>query len=617
VKQDGSVWCWGTLGEGDPVGVTSSNITPAMVDGVAGATAVAVGLDTVCAIVTGGAVMCWGGYGGPDMLGNGTAGGSATPVPVTGLTGVTSLTVGGAFACAVTGAGGVECWGYGGQGQLGQGDTQLISSPIPVDVMGLTSGVQSVAAGPESVCALTVAGSVWCWGVADDDELGDGVAPDLDVLGPMGYLRGVPVKVSGLSGHPKALSGGNAPCVVTENGGIDCWGLTAEYGTTPVQVALPSNGPMGTVDAVSVAIGGDESNGFACAVTSQGLTACWGRNDFGELGDGAMTATLSPVATTGDPLLETATMAISASPEGPFACALARGQVECWGAGGSGQLGNDQQVYAQNQAVPVSLPTGIDFVGVSAGGLSACALSMAGGVYCWGDNSYGEIGDGTVSTEGGPVKTPVSVPTLASGVTAVSVGLDYACALLTGGTVDCWGDNSLGQLGTTTASATPTPTPVPGISGATSLSAGWFSTCVTTSAGSIYCWGYGEDCELGDNACQSSTAPVRVQMDPGFVVGATKVAVGYNSACAIVSGGAWCWGSDGIGNSTISSLYSAPYAVPVTGLAMGVTDIAVGHTSACAIASGTLSCWGTNTGGQLGNGGAVNELVATPVPGFP
>jgi len=618
VKQDGSVWCWGTLGEGDPVGVTSSSITAVPVVGVTGASSVAVGLDTVCAIVTGGAVMCWGGYGGPDMLGNGTTGGSMAPVAVTGLTGVTSLTGGATFACAVTGTGGVECWGYGGQGQLGQGDTQLSTSPLPVDVMELTSGVEAVAAGPESVCALKVDGTVWCWGVADDDQLGNGLAPDLDVHGEMGYLRGVPVQVAGLPGPAKVLSGGNAPCVVTEKGGIACWGLTAAVATTPVPVALPSNGVITTsaIDAVSVTIGGDESNGFACAVTSQGLTACWGRNDFGELGDGAMTSTLAPVET-GSVLLTNGTTAVSASPDEPFACAVARGQVQCWGIDVSGELGDGQQASSVDDAVAVSLPAGIGFTSVSAGGLGACALSAAGAVYCWGDNSYGEIGDGTVGTGGGPVKTPVALPTLTSGVTAVSVGLDYACALLSGGTVDCWGDNSLGQLGTSSPSANPTPTPVPGITGANSLSAGWFSTCVTTTAGNIYCWGYGGDCELGNNTCQSSTSPVEVQMDPGFVSGATKVAVGYNSACAIVNGGAWCWGSNALGNATLSTLYTAPYAVAVTGLGKDVTDIAVGHTSACAVAGGALSCWGTNTGGQLGNGGVGNELTATPVPGFP
>jgi alpha-tubulin suppressor-like RCC1 family protein len=616
VKVDGSVWCWGELG--GFIGVaTSPEVSPAQVSGVVGATDVSVGIDTACAIVAGGSVMCWGGFGGAGTLGNGTISGSSAPVMVTRLgSGVTSISVGFDSVCAVNGTGGVECWGSGEAGQLGQGNSNTTDSQIPVGVMGLDGGVQSVAVGEDVACALTKKGTVWCWGEADTGALGNG-SPDLDEVSAIGHYSGTPVEVQGLSETPIALSKGFglAPCVVTASGAVDCWGLTCERESTPVSVALPGNGfSTGKVSAVGVAIGGDESNGFACAVTSQKETACWGSNSYGQLGDNSTNLTGVPVLTRSN-LLSSSATAVSAGLDQPFACGLGAAQAQCWGYNEMGQLGNGMTASFVDAPLDIDLPSTTKIASVSVGGLSACAVTTAGALYCWGDNLEGEVGDGTTMTR----ETPVEV--LSSGVTAVSVGLDYACAILTGGTVDCWGDNMLGQLGTGTGSTT-RPTPVPGLTDVTSISAGWFSTCAVSS-GNIYCWGFGDDCELGNagcptTGCASSAAPVQVvtgSSDP--ITDATQVSVGNTSACAIVGGGVLCWGDGPIGSANLSSLFTIGCAVPVTGLEAGVTDLAVGYTSACAIVDGGLQCWGDNSGGQIGNGGPTNESVATPVPGFP
>jgi serine/threonine-protein kinase len=129
----------------------------------------------------------------------------------------------------------------------------------------------------------------------------------------------------------------------------------------------------------------------------------------------------------------------------------------------------------------------------------------------------------------------------------------------------------------------------------------------------IECWGFGGNCQFGNQKCQQMSAtPVSVSE----LTGASKVAAGLESACAIVGGAAYCWGNTAIGNAFFSPIDYATTPVPVTGLTSGVTDVAVGGSSACAVVNNVVQCWGANSAGQLGNGGAVNHLVATPITGF-
>jgi alpha-tubulin suppressor-like RCC1 family protein len=205
------------------------------------------------------------------------------------------------------------------------------------------------------------------------------------------------------------------------------------------------------------------------------------------------------------------------------------------------------------------------------------------------------------------------VPALQGGVTQVSVGFDFACALLSDATVDCWGDNGFGELGDGTMASHFVPMPAVGVTGATSISTGFGFACATTAT-DVLCWGTGGLCQLGNGPCVSSPTPVSVS----GLSGATKVACGYQSACAIVDGGAYCWGAIATGDPTVDPFLGASVPVPVAGIpkGSGATDIAVGYASACAIVKGAAQCWGENTAGQIGNGGAVNALVATRVSGF-
>jgi alpha-tubulin suppressor-like RCC1 family protein len=594
VKTDGTVWCWGdgyggTLGNG----TQDSSAVPVQVAGLSGtATAVSVGGDVVCALLTGGTVECWGGYQLYGDLGNGSLDQSFAPVAVSGLTGVKAIAAGYTSVCALTTGGAVECWGEGDVGELGNG--AMANDSLPVQVTGLSTGVTAVSTGNNSACAIKQDGSVWCWGYGDDGELGTGT-----IVFGSGQLPSsdVPVQVQGISGRATSISVGGAPCVTTASGGVDCWGLTAEVALAPVSVV----DLVGTMASVSLG-GSRDSRSFACALGASGQVDCWGGNAEGQLGNGNSTSSLVPVRNT---TLITGATAVATGAAADFACGITSGVVMCWGDNSAGQLGNNSTTSTSTPVSVQGLPAG-EAASVSVGHETACAVTTGGAAYCWGDNTFGELGNDSAASS----SVAVPVQGLGSGVSAVSVGIDYACALLTGGTVQCWGNNTSGTLGNGTTTLSQVPVPVSSLTGATSIATGWYSACAVTSAGGVECWGDNFFAELGNNTTSSSTVPVA-----SSVTGiATAVAVGWESACAVVGGGVQCWGSQALGDGSGDVGYVPE---PVSNILSGATAVAVGLGTACAVVSGTVQCWGSNSAGQLGSGEAGDDLSATAVPGFP
>jgi len=168
-----------------------------------------------------------------------------------------------------------------------------------------------------------------------------------------------------------------------------------------------------------------------------------------------------------------------------------------------------------NSSTPVAV-TGLSGATViSVGEDSVCALLSGSTIECWGDNEYGQLGNGTTTTNACECSTtPVAVSGL-SGATAISAGYESSCALLSGGTVECWGDNNVGQLGNGTTTTTgcycsTTPVAVSGLSGATTISAGYDAACALLSGGTVECWGYNDEGQLGNGTTTNSPTPVAV-----------------------------------------------------------------------------------------------------------
>ncbi len=290
---------------------------------------------------------------------------------------------------------------------------------------------------------------------------------------------------------------------------------------------------LGGATATRVSAG----NSHTCAVLTDGSARCWGYNVYGQLGDGTTTNRSSPAAVDLG-----GAMATQVSAGRDHTCALLTdGSVRCWGYNGSGQLG-DGTMTNRSSPVEVALGTAtVTATQVSAGYDHTCAVLTDGSVRCWGYNFYGQLGDGTMTQSSSPVEVDLGGAT----ATRVSVGNSHTCAVLTGGSVRCWGYNFYGQLGdgTTTQSASPMEVDLGGAM-ATRVSAGRDHTCALLTDGSVRCWGYNGAGQLGDGTTTQSASPVAVL----GVSDATELSAGADHTCVVsASRSALCWGRDGAG----------------------------------------------------------------------
>ena len=258
-------------------------------------------------------------------------------------------------------------------------------------------------------------------------------------------------------------------------------------------------------------------------------------------------------------------------------------------------------------AVPLATVTRI-----GAGAAHVCAL-VAGGVMCWGDNQYGQLGNGSRERALGATR----VSGLETGAIALSIGYSslHHCAVVTGGAVRCWGRNGTGQLGDGTFTDSLVPLTVPGLVNVAAVVTGGDHTCALTATGGVKCLGGGHSGQLGDGNGQVSVTPVDVL---GLTSGVAEIAAGYRHMCARTTGGAVkCWGFNQfgqIGNGTVNVIATSP--ADVTGLASGTVALGAGYHHACAATGGGVKCWGWNGSGQLGNGTQTNSPTPVDVTGL-
>jgi alpha-tubulin suppressor-like RCC1 family protein len=367
-----------------------------------------------------------------------TVAGTLSPVTYT------ALSVGYDHTCGVTTTGGVYCWGGNADGELGSGG--MTSTPYPSAVVGGLNAA-SVGTGLWRSCALTGAGASWCWG---DSGLTNIIT--------LGTGATVPVQVPG------------APVLAT------------------------------------MAVGGTH----ACGLTSAGQAYCWGVNSAGQLGDGTNSGSSVPRAVAGG-LRFTALSAGVA-----HTCGLAADSTAwCWGYNTLGALGNGSTLAS---AVPVAVQGGLHFVTLAGGYGHTCGVTAAGAVYCWGANGRGQLGATSAQTCPGQADavatdacslTPLAVAQLPT-AHVVGAGYTHTCALTVAGAAYCWGENTYAQLGNGTSADSPRPVAVAGGLVLAGLSSGYYHSCGITTGGIAWCWGQGVHGELGDGTTQTRTTPVRV-----------------------------------------------------------------------------------------------------------
>jgi len=587
--QSGAAKCWGTNATGQlGDGTSTPHPAPVQVTGLtSGIVAVATGGSHACSLSSTGAVKCWGSNTN-GQLGDGTTTGHPAPVAVSGLSsGVVGITAGTSHTCAVLSTGAVRCWGLNTNGQLGDG-TQT-QRPAPVVAYGLTSGAAGIAAGGSHTCAI-VSGGLKCWGLNANGQLGDGTqAQEL-----------VPVDVVGLTTGVAGLSaGGSHTCAKTTATGLQCWGSNSNGqlgdGTLVLRRLIPVDVVGLTTGVTAVAA----SLQHSCALLAGGSVVCWGDDGSAQLGDNATTRRLLPTLVAGQPSVK------AAAAGGLHTCAVVgAGALQCWGANDSGQLGDTTLTQRPAPVVVSGLATGV--VATAPGVAHTCALTVAGGVKCWGANGNGQVGDNTTTQR----SAPVDVFGLTSGVRAIAAGDNHTCALTNAGGVKCWGQNNTGQLGDNSTTDRSAPVNVSGLaSGVIAIEAGAAHTCALTIANRVKCWGWNGFGQVGDNTQTQRNVPVDVA---GLASGVSAIAVGEYHGCALVGVGVKCWGWNSFGQLGDGSTTDRWTPVSVTGLPAGVTAIAAGNGHSCAVmTTGALNCWGDDTYGQLGDG---NTGTQSPVP---
>lgn len=707
---DQTVWCWGrnTVGQlGN--GTTADSLVPVWVRTLPPAINVSAGHDHTCAVNTSNQVLCWGANAFGE-LGNGTTS-VDNPLPVFALgIAASQVSAGDQFSCAVTLAHTVDCWGNNNFGELGNGT--LASSSTPVKVKNLTNVVQ-VAAGYFHACALESSGTIWCWGDNSNGQLGNGSVT----------ASKVPVQVS-IQNATSVAAGFDDTCAITSGGDLLCWGdnFSGELGTgdftdrhLPTKVAPPlssgvsqvslgegftcaiaaapgptalcwgdasgygrlGNGNFTQVDPVPTPVFGLMSSpaggtsgpvqiaagtNHACVVMVSGLVQCWGQGFYGNLGNGssldraiptpvvglpgpphtagavsagiftscAVTGSLGAACwgrMTGDgsPLLTTHTSAVGVKnlPAGGVSqvsaanggCALVRlgglaTGLRCWGDNSWGELGNNTTT---DSTTPVKVQGLSHVQSVATGGNHTCALVHNGGAWCWGENNWGQLGNGTTSNS----SVPVTVTGLPLNLAQVAAADDHTCALLTDGTVRCWGLNNVGQLGDGTTSTSTTPVAVAGLTGVVQIALGDAFSCAVTGAGAVECWGDNSSGELGNGSTTNSTSPVQVS---GLTGGVVAIGGGSSFACAtLFTGQVECWGDNSageLGDGSIGGMSTTP--VTVSGFTSNGASIGIvmGATGCSLNSSQVPECWGANHEGELGDGGTADSGTPVVVQGL-
>jgi len=416
IRDGGDVGCWGgnfdgTLGDG----TTEFRTLPVGIEAGRPVVALAAGLRSTCGLRDDDVVMCWG-VGARGAIGDGRS--AVARALATGVA-ATQIAVSERHSCAITPTGDVTCWGDNRRGQLGDGTTSSRVTPSKVMRTWGTAGALELAVGADHSCLRTDAREVYCWGSNEEGQLGDGTFDQ----------RSIPTRA--LTGASKLDAGAQHTCAILEpnqNDLVQCWGAntfgqlgdnTTTKSSVPVTV-LDTN--LNTVTATAIAVG--DAHGCVMRATTEVL--CWGNDQDGQAG-GNGTRSVANLVDLG---------AITAS------SSLVAGSVAtCVGAGGDPDL----TCWGRNEA-EVLVPGGLDSIPPTQ--IPHALLSLGRGTacndrVCRGVNFFGQLGNGTYTSSAEPAGEIVDLPASAS---RISVGLVHACAIASG-EVYCWGDNTDGQLG--------------------------------------------------------------------------------------------------------------------------------------------------------------------------
>ena len=435
------------------------------------------------------------------------------------------------------------------------------------------------------------------------------------------------------------------PAIASVSAGTGGTAVVFGLSSGSATITATSEGKSGTATITMGTVGPytqiSAGNGHTCALATDASAWCWGARygqagefpNSGELGTGTQLASLVPAAVAGGLRFTQVSLA-----EGGFSCALTLGGAAyCWGAN-SGQLGTGDTTGPQRcgpgfscSTVPAAVAEALTYTAISTGYNHTCALTTSGAAYCWGFASFGAMGlispencAAILGNSGG-----CAVPAAVVGglpFTAIDAGWDHTCALTAAGAAYCWGRGDAGALGDGTLFDRSSPVPVAGGHSFVALATGGLHTCGLTSDGTAYCWGDNDFGSLGIGTTSGPQGPCRSPIDSGRGVGNcstipvpvagglrfTAISAGGYYTCALaVTGAAYCWGSNGTGDSNL-----APNSPTAISGELTFAGLSASGSHACGVTwAGVAYCWGGNYAGQLGDGTTIDSNVPVKVAG--
>jgi alpha-tubulin suppressor-like RCC1 family protein len=550
IKADGSLEAWGHNGAGQlGDGTNISRSSPVQISGLSGISSISAANHTMA--VKDGNVWTWG-WNDYGQLGDGTKTSRSQPATVSGLSNMVSVAAGHVFSVALKADGTVWTWGTSADGRLGRPTPTTDIYPTPGQVPTL-SNVIAISAGYHHALALKNDGSLWAWGLNLNGQIGDGTVG-------MSNLKQTPVKV--LDDVAAMTAGEASSLAIKHDGSLWAWGDN-RYGQLGDGTFSSSYAPkriMFGVRSVSLRT-------FTTLIVKadNSLWAC-GWNGYGQIGDNSKTDVSTPTK-----VLENIALPVAAS---PFSAALKTdGTILTWGNNSFGTLGDGASIFKNTPAL-VAAANGNRFTAITAGQQTGFGLRADGSVWGWGYSANGEVGDGG-SGSGNLISAPRKV--IASGITAISSFNNHALALKSNGDVLAWGANSHGQLGTGDRFNRTVPTLINGLSGVKAISTGSLVSLALKTNGDLWGWG---DNYFGQAAGRSTTA------------------------------------SDPTDTTDVSNPQSILRPVLVM---TGVSFMATGEAATYVYKTdGTTQSWGYNDAydGRLGTGNGNGFKTPTTLPGF-
>ena len=687
--------CWGDNSEGQLGDSTNDDRNSPTTIGLDGnPVAISTGSQHTCSILADTTLKCWG-DNSEGQLGDGSNTDSNAPLSI--ISAATSISLGDLHTCALFSSHTIKCWGDNSYSQLGDGSNNDQLSPNDI-LFSAGRFPITVASGGHYTCSSMNNDLLKCWGGESLDAISIGASPsdlpiprwsfvnsaerdfdadstlnifdthvptdgdgdgfpassDSDDNNPaiaatcmigqygryscqqatVGFYVDVPgslIKIPASPGNYVDINGAisQSPCSIgtfQKLSGMDKCdyanpGYYVNSGGSSAQIACsggtynPDTGSITPADCIGADPGFNvpvmvdiiAGNTHSCAILDDGSVRCWGANNYGQLGDGTRIDRATPTVAN----IPLGRSAVSISTGAGHTCVIFDdSSLRCWGDNAYGQLGDGTKIE-RTLPTTVNLGNGKMALSVSLGQTHTCAILDDYSVKCWGGNSNGQLGDGTSSDRTNPVL--ISLGDERSAV-SISSGSYHTCAILDNESISCWGDNWHGQIGdgSNARSLSPQEISMDSPYSTRLLDSGPFHTCAIMINNSLYCWGFNSGGQLGNGDFSSSNTPLLVPISPTQVP--SVMGSGFHHTCLLLDDGEIvCWGDNargqlGDGTSTSSVV---PISVDLPN-GRSALSLSVGQRHSCAILDdATLYCWGINSDGQLGDGGFSDIL--TPV----